>query len=108
MTAIHKHLLSVPGAKMARAFGSRTKGTSTRKSDLDIALIGNIDRTDPAVLSAIVDAQELATKFGVGTGKGLRPLDITVTPSIRSLKRSFLSNPDYDPSLGIPKFKRLR
>ncbi len=33
--------------------------------------MGNIDELDPETLSIIVDAQNLAKQYGIGTGKGL-------------------------------------
>ncbi len=105
---LEQKLLSIPGASKVRAFGSRTKGTSTAASDLDISLIGNIDRTNPATISIVKEAQAFARQAGIGTGKGLRPLDITTAPSTRAFNQSFRANPNFDPKLGVPRLKPLR
>lgn len=95
---LEQKLLSNPGARQVRAFGSRTKGTSSKLSDLGIALMGNIDELDPEALSIIVDAQNLAKQYGIGTGKGYRPLDITTATSVRALNKAFHTNPDFNPA----------
>jgi len=106
--AIESRLMEIPGVKRVRAFGSRTKGTSTAQSDLDIALFGEIDRSDPATLRIISEVQRRASQGGIGSGKGLRPLDISVFDSLFDMWRGFTGNPAFDPRQGLPSPKRMR
>jgi RHS repeat-associated protein len=107
-TQLEQRLLSIPGAKQVRAFGSRTKGTSTAASDLDIALIGQIDKYDPITKAIVREVQKFAKQLGIGNGKGLLPLDITPATSTRALNKSILANPEYNPAQGLPKYKKLK
>lgn len=62
-------LLKIPGAEGAGAFGSRTVGTFAKESDLDIVLFGQVNRSDPATIGAVRQAQEYAQSIGIGLGQ---------------------------------------
>lgn len=95
-------LESIPGVQKVGAFGSRTKGTHTANSDLDIALFGEVNRFNPNTLRIIGEVQKYAESIGIGTGKGHSPLDINVWKSIRKMKQTFRNSPNFDPSKGVP------
>ena len=76
-TKLRSLLKKIPGAKKVMAYGSRTEGTWTSKSDLDIVVFGKINEQSPATLRAVRKAQDYAQEIGIGMGKtGRRPLDI--------------------------------
>ncbi|MGA9772165.1 MAG: RHS repeat-associated core domain-containing protein [Blastocatellia bacterium] len=98
----------IPGVKQVRAFGSRTTGAFTAGSDLDIALLGNINRYDPGTLKLIREAQAYAESIGVGTGKtGRMSLDINVWRSASEMKSAFRGSPGFDAAKGVPKLVPL-
>jgi RHS repeat-associated protein len=102
-------LQRIPGVKNVRAFGSRTKGTQTAKSDLDIALIGGVNPHNPTTQIAVREAQKYAESIGIGFGKeGRTSLDIHVFRSLREMKESFRNSPNFDPSQGVPKPVKLK
>ena len=105
---LEQKLLRIPGVKKVRAFGSRTKGTYTVKSDLDIAAFGRVNKADSATVQAMREAQAYAKKIGIGTGKGYRPLDFNVFHDAAEMAEAFRANPNFDPVLGIPKLKKIR
>jgi predicted nucleotidyltransferase len=81
-------LLKIPGVEGVGAFGSRTLGTFTKESDLDIALFGQINRTNPATIGAVREAQEYAQSIGIGMGKeGRAALDIHPFTSMREMEQ---------------------
>jgi predicted nucleotidyltransferase len=87
-------LARIPGVEDVLAFGSRTKGTHTAESDLDIALIGEVNRYDPKTQALVREAQEYAKSIGVGLGKeGRAPLDIHSWPSVKEMIKAFRDNP---------------
>ena len=97
-------LSKTPGVKQVRVFGSRTKGTSGPNSDLDVTLIGKIDRDAPATLNQIRKAQDFARRLGFG--KGLKPgegapLDIHTFESETEFYNSFKNDPNFDPREGV-------
>jgi RHS repeat-associated protein len=100
-------LESIPGVQKVGAFGSRTKGTYTAISDLDIALFGEINRYNPNTLRIIREVQKYAESIGIGTGKGHTPLDINVWKSIKEMKQAFRNSPNFDPSKGVPTVMRI-
>jgi RHS repeat-associated protein len=105
---LHEKLIRIPGARQVRAFGSRTKGTFTSESDLDIAIFGRIDEADPAAIAAVREAQAYARAIGIRNGKGYRPLDVNIYRNPAEMRAAFRANPDFDPSLGVPQLKQLR
>ena len=62
-------LLKIPGVEDVGAFGSRTVGNFSKESDLDIAIFGQINKSDPATIGAVRQAQEYAESIGIGLGK---------------------------------------
>ena len=104
---LNKLLKESPGADEVYAFGSRTKGTWTPKSDLDIAVFGDINQRSPKTLKAVKRAQEYARGIEIGTGKGHRPLDINVFESRAEMRKSFMGNPDFNRRLGVPRLHLL-
>jgi predicted nucleotidyltransferase len=106
--AIESRLMEIPGAKSVRVFGSRTMGTSSARSDLDVALFGDIDLTTSRAQQAIREAQAIARRVGIGTGKGYRPLDVNVFASIPDMWQRFVMNPGFDPRVGLPVPRRPR
>src|SRR5262249_46926364 len=105
---LEQKLMKIPGVRQVWAFGSRTKGTFTAKSDLDIAAFGEINKSDPATIEAMRDAQAYAARIGIGNGKGYRPLDFNSYGNASEMKKAFQANPNFDPALGVPKLKKLK
>jgi RHS repeat-associated protein len=103
-------LSAIPGVKKVYAFGSRTKRTWTTESDLDIALIGQVNVHNPQVIRAVREAQDYAKSIGIGFGKpgGHRSLDIHVHDSLEEMAKSFKNSPNFDPAKGVPKAVPLK
>jgi predicted nucleotidyltransferase len=103
-------LRGIPGVERVRVFGSRTKGTAGPTSDLDVALFGKINRSDPSTLRQIRKAQDLARRLGFGRdlqpGEGA-PLDIHAFETEAQFYKSFKEDPNFDPREGLPKLKKL-
>jgi RHS repeat-associated protein len=104
---LQRLLKRIPGVEDVYVFGSRTKGTWTPKSDLDIAAFGNVDPLSPKALEAAKQAQAYAEKIGIGTGKGHRPLDINFWSSEADMRASFKGGPTFDPKKGVPKLHKI-
>ncbi|HVA44858.1 MAG TPA: nucleotidyltransferase domain-containing protein [Pirellulales bacterium] len=105
---LRQKLLSIPGAEDVRAFGSRTKGTSTANSDLDIIIIGDVNTLSPNTIPAVRGAQQYALRIGIGTGDGLRPLDIHIYSSYAEFRAAWIASPNFDPALGVPNLLPLK
>lgn len=50
-------LTKIPGVEEVYVFGSRTKGTWTAQSDLDVAAFGNVNHSSNASVKATREAQ---------------------------------------------------
>lgn len=66
-----------PEVASARIFGSRAKGTATARSDVDIALWGEIDALDAERIAAELDELPLPYHFDV------MPFALITLPSLR-------------------------
>ena len=104
--ALNYRLSQIPGATDVRVFGSRTTGVANVGSDLDIAVFGDIVHSDAATLQAVRAAQSYARQINLGNGRQY-PLDINTWQSPAGMRQSFLSNPQYDPTRGLPNLKKL-
>jgi predicted nucleotidyltransferase len=105
---LRQKLLEIPGVKDVRVFGSRTKGTSTAASDLDVVLIGDIDTSSRAALEAMRAARAYAKQIGIGPGKGGQYIDPTIYPSMSEACKPANWRPVSNPADRVPKFKKVR
>ena len=80
-----------PEIKSAKLFGSRAKGTHTPRSDVDLALEGDVDAIRAEAIAAELDELPLPYRFEVTAGdlikyaplrEHIRRVGITVYPEL--------------------------
>jgi RHS repeat-associated protein len=106
---LRQMLLDIPGVEDVRVFGSRTTGMSRASSDLDVLLIGDVDRRCPGAINAMRSARIYARKIGIGPGKGRQYLDPQIFPSMNDARNPGIWTPFPDPNRPrVPIFKKLQ
>lgn len=65
LTMVRSILIHHPEVDRAILFGSRAKGTHTNRSDIDLALEGNIDPLRAEAISAELDLLPMPYRFDV-------------------------------------------